>query len=533
MGKALLGSPATSAVVGYDRSTSLADAFFDASKAVNKASGLSAPKTLNQAITGATNFVVLVLVNESQCNQVCFGDSEEGNLASLLTPGACVILCSTVTATWARKTNERFKALGISFVDCPISGGPVRAAAGDLTLMASGEEDSLKMARPLLDAMGGEVHIVSGGAGMGSTVKMVHQLLAGVHICCAAEALALAAKAGLDVEQMYNIVNGAAGASWMFKDRGQRMIAEEGPDVKSALNLFIKDMGIVHAEAKELQSPIPVASAALQQFISGQSMGLGTKDDSSVVKVYETLSGVPVGKKKRTAEKKEGNEVGDLWTFANGEQEEILEVGDEPSHNLVVQNEYTRILRVSFPPFGASLAHRHAEDSLYFFLVEDGLEVVNHVKGSDPECDCMDFGECRYGTHKTEKPLVHKITNRSNKNLLCIDAEVIKQPPVVAAIPLMADKHELIKTREKCRIYKLTIPPGESATDITYPFFYALVTLRSSTIKTEIGGGSGATGISWEETPQLGDVQWKEPVTGVTQTNVGASVYEAYIAEWR
>jgi NAD-binding of NADP-dependent 3-hydroxyisobutyrate dehydrogenase/NAD binding domain of 6-phosphogluconate dehydrogenase len=199
-------------------------------------------------------------------------------------------------ATWAQKASEKFLGKGIFFVDCPISGGPARARQGDLTMMASGDEQSLEKARPILAALGrdGDIHIIAGGSGAGSTVKCVHQLLAGVHICVAAEAMAMAAKAGLDVKQLYRIVNGAAGASWMFTDRGQRMLGAD-PEVKSALNIFVKDLGIVFEESKRLQSPIPIASTALQQFISGQSLGLGSLDDSQVVKVYENVTKVPVG----------------------------------------------------------------------------------------------------------------------------------------------------------------------------------------------------------------------------------------------
>ena len=105
--------------------------------------------------------------------------------------------------------------------------------------------------------------------------------------------VAMGAKAGIDVAQLYEIVNGAAGASWMFADRGQRMLQDD-PEVKSALAIFVKDLDIVYAEAKKLMCPIPVASAALQQFISGQSLGLGRSDDSQVVKVYENVTGVKV-----------------------------------------------------------------------------------------------------------------------------------------------------------------------------------------------------------------------------------------------
>jgi hypothetical protein len=168
-------------------------------------------------------------------------------------------------------------------------------------MMASGDGQSLRVARPVLDALGrdGDVHIIAGGAGAGSTVKCVHQLLAGVHICVAAEAMAMAAKAGLDVDQLYQIVNGAAGASWMFTDRGKRML-DVDPEVKSALDIFVKDLGIVFEESKKLQTPIPIASAALQQFLNGQSLGLGRLDDSQVVKVYENITRVPVCGRRNT-----------------------------------------------------------------------------------------------------------------------------------------------------------------------------------------------------------------------------------------
>jgi hypothetical protein len=116
--------------------------------------------------------------------------------------------------------------------------------------------------------------------------------------------------------------------------------------------------------------------------------------------------------------------------------------------------------------------------------------------------------------------------------MLCIDAEVLKQPPVTAAIPLVAEHHELVKTREKCRVYKLTLQPNESVT-VTYPFFFFTVVLKPSTVKMEIGSSGGPGGISWSASSQQGDVAWNQPVTDLTQINVGTEVYEMFIAEWR
>jgi hypothetical protein len=140
-----------------------------------------------------------------------------------------------------------------------------------------------------------------------------------------------------------------------------------------------------------LQCPIPVASAALQQFVSGQSLGLGRKDDSQVVKVYEAISGATVGG--RTSQPKEGDNVGDLWVFEDGTSEEILEVGAEPRHHLILSNQYTRVLRVQFLPNDTTLAHRHAEDSLYFFLVQGGAFYLDY-QIFFPCCPCLTF--CYY-----------------------------------------------------------------------------------------------------------------------------------------
>lgn len=146
-------------------------------------------------------------------------------------------------------------------------------------------------------------------------------------------------------------------------------------------------------------------------------------------------------------------------------------------------------------------------------------------------CDCMEFGEVRFGTHKTDKPLVHKITNMNDGEMLCIDAEVIKKPPVVSPFPLVADHHTLIKTRDRCRVYSLLLEPGQSTT-VSYNFFYLNVTLKGSQIKVSLGDSSGHS-ISWDKSSAIGDVEWCSPTLNLTITNIGSSNFEQYIAEWR
>ena len=574
--RALLNSSVSQTVTGYDRDVALVNTFHAESLQVGKGhlakkpskselitENLSEPpSSLDEAIFVDTDFVILVLLNEKQCDDVCFGinnsenhmtiqtdeaplPTSRDNLISILPNGCCVVCCSTVSPGWAKAASEKFRQMArahnnrcISFLDCPISGGPTRARMGTLTVMPSSDEMiSIEKAMPLLSAMSkmsateGGIHIIDGGAGMGSMVKMVHQLLAGIHICAAAEALALAAKAGLDVQQVYEIVNDAAGASWMFKDRGQRMIIRNESEVKSALAIFVKDLDIVNNEAKRLHSPIPLANTALQQFISGQSLGLSNCDDSAVIRVYEKSNGTEVGSTSTTFLSDDVDNRCDKWVMDDGSVEAIVDVGNEPRHSVVLHNEYVRVLRVMFPPNDTTLAHRHLEDSIYFFLVElDGggrLSVVNHVQGRTPCCDFLDFGEVRYGAHKTENPLVHKITNKSEQDMLCIDAEILRRPPVTAVVPLLADKHVLIKTRDKFRVYKLRLEPCEEIT-VTYSFFHLSVTIRGGTLEYESGNW-----IRWTETKKLSDVEWNVPVCNMKVTNVGLTSFEQFIVEWR
>ena len=247
MARSILRSPEVKTVTGFDLSSDAVTKFHQDAVAAGKVvtdEAPSEPYKLSNFVSKKTDVVVVVLVNENQCNSVCFGGDNDENLITLMKPESCVFISSTVTPSFAKSTCEKFAEKDIQFVDCPMSGGPVRALNGELTMMAAAESSTLSYVDPLLQTMGKEIHIIPGGAGMGSTVKMVHQLLAGVHIVVAAEALALAAKAGLDVEQMYDIVKGAAGSSWMFCDRGRRMFDNEDDKVMSALGIFIKDLDI-------------------------------------------------------------------------------------------------------------------------------------------------------------------------------------------------------------------------------------------------------------------------------------------------
>jgi 3-hydroxyisobutyrate dehydrogenase len=171
-----------------------------------------------------------------------------------------------------------------------VTGGVVGAAAGTLTIMAAAPQDVFDATRPVLEALGDKIFHVGLEPGQGATVKTVNQLMCGVHIAVAAEAMALAEKAGIDGAIVLEILGGSAASSWMLKDRGPRMLEDE-PRVTSAVDIFVKDLGIVLDAGRASKTPTPLAALAHQLFVSASAQGLGLKDDSQVVSVYRALAG--------------------------------------------------------------------------------------------------------------------------------------------------------------------------------------------------------------------------------------------------
>ncbi len=128
-------------------------------------------------------------------------------------------------------------------------------------------------------------------AGIGSTVKMVNQHLAGVHIAAACEAMALGIRAGADPRQLYEVICQSAGASWMFENRVPHILEGDYTPL-STVNIFVKDLGIVLDSARQLGFPLPLAAAAHQLYLATAASGHGAEDDSAVIKFYAALAGL-------------------------------------------------------------------------------------------------------------------------------------------------------------------------------------------------------------------------------------------------
>ena len=228
------------------------------------------------------DIAIIVVLNAAQTESVLFGDN---GLVRHMKAGSCVISCATVAPGFARNMAARCAERGIRYLDAPISGGAVKAATGQLSVMASGPRETFDAARPALDAMAETVFELGDEPGAGSAMKAVNQLLAGVHIASMAEAITFSMTQGIDPDKTVEVISKCAGTSWMFENRGPHIVAGDYTP-RSAIDIWLKDLGIVLDIARGSKFAAPLTAAALQQFVAASGSGLGQEDDAAVAKVY-------------------------------------------------------------------------------------------------------------------------------------------------------------------------------------------------------------------------------------------------------
>jgi 3-hydroxyisobutyrate dehydrogenase len=235
----------------------------------------------------AADMVVSVVVNAAQTEAILFGP--EG-VAQTLPEGSVFISCATMDPDVARTLAARLEATGRLYLDAPISGGAQRAAEGALTILASGSPAAFAKAHPALDAMAAKLYTLGDAPGAGAAFKMINQLLAGVHIAAACEAMAFAARQGLDLKKVYEVISASAGNSWMFENRMPHVLSGDYSP-RSAVDIFVKDLGIIQDMARNAKFPVPVSAAALQMFLATSAAGMGRDDDASVARLYARITG--------------------------------------------------------------------------------------------------------------------------------------------------------------------------------------------------------------------------------------------------
>ena len=234
----------------------------------------------------ACDVVISVVVNAAQTEEVLFGKNGDGTgCAGAMKAGSVFVMCSTVDPNWSVALEARLEKLGLRYVDAPISGGAAKAASGDMTMMTAAKPEAYALCEPLLNAMAAKVYKLGDHAGAGSKVKIINQLLAGVHIAAAAEAMALGLREGVAPEALYEVITHSAGNSWMFENRMAHVLAGDYTPL-SAVDIFVKDLGLVLDMARASKFPLPLSSTAHQMFMQASTAGFAREDDSAVIKIF-------------------------------------------------------------------------------------------------------------------------------------------------------------------------------------------------------------------------------------------------------
>lgn len=226
--------------------------------------------------------LILLVVNEAQVEAVLFGD--RGAVATMRSGG--VIVCSaTVPPPFVERLALHLERHGLMLLDAPVTGGVAGAEQGTLTFLAAGPTAAFEAAEGALAAVSARVFRFGEAAGLGAKAKVINQLLVGVQIAAAAEAIALAQREGLPGELVLEAVRHGAGNSWAFSDRAPRMVAGDFA-TRTALDIFVKDLGLVLDTARASAWPTPLAATAYQMFASVSAAGLGCEDDSGVIRFF-------------------------------------------------------------------------------------------------------------------------------------------------------------------------------------------------------------------------------------------------------
>ena len=213
-------------------------------------------------------------------------------MAPSASPGQVFLDHSTVSPDLSRRCAELVGRHGAGFLDAPMSGGPAGAAAGTLTLMVGGNDHDLQRVRPVLEAFGANITLC-GGVGAGQVVKLLNQLLVGVHTAAVAEAAVLGSKLGADARVVLEVLGTSFGGSTMMRRNIPRFIER---DFKAAtpVKLILKDLGLIQQEALGAGVPLVLGALTQQLFIEAVAKGMGDDDMAALVRLWEETAGVIV-----------------------------------------------------------------------------------------------------------------------------------------------------------------------------------------------------------------------------------------------
>jgi 3-hydroxyisobutyrate dehydrogenase-like beta-hydroxyacid dehydrogenase len=263
-------------------------AFDLSSSALAETAAAGASKAASAAEVASRSEVTITVLQSAAAVEAAY--LGKGGVLEGIGPGAVAIDCSTISPTLSKRVAAEIEKAGAHFLDCPVSGGPVGAEKGTLSILVGGDEAVLERCRDVLEPMAGQIYHL-GPVGAGLTGKLVNQLLIMSHMVLALEALSLGAKAGMDLKVLYDLVGRSSGNSWAWQNRVPRYL-NRPDDIWSTLDICHKDLMHATELAKDLHVPVFVAQAAFQMMQVGKARGLGDEDLQALAEVYEELLGI-------------------------------------------------------------------------------------------------------------------------------------------------------------------------------------------------------------------------------------------------
>jgi 2-hydroxy-3-oxopropionate reductase len=248
------------------------------------AAGAVATSSIAEAAEGA-DMVITMLPDTPDVERVVLG---EGGLLSNPPPGRLIADMSTIAPQAARRMHAALQEQGVALLDAPVSGGPVGAQNGTLSIMVGGDAEAFARARPVFAAMGSTILHV-GETGAGQTVKLCNQLVVGINLQAVCEAIALARASGLDLQQMRNVLLGGSASSWMLDKLGPAMIAGD-TSAGFRIDLMLKDLRLVQEMAQSLAVPLPGTALVTSQYVDARAHGEGACGNQALFRVYDRMA---------------------------------------------------------------------------------------------------------------------------------------------------------------------------------------------------------------------------------------------------
>lgn len=239
-------------------------------------------------VTRAAEFVITIVTADAQVRDVALG--ENGVIAGAA-PGKLLIEMSTIGPGTARDVGLQLRNAGMRMLDAPVSGGPWGASSATLSIMVGGEQADFERALPVLRAMGDKIFYL-GQQGAGATAKLVNQMMGGAIMTLIGEGFALARAAGIDLQQLADVISVSSANSSLFEARGKKFILANKYVPGFTTELMRKDVGLALELGRQLNVPLPVAAAAYQLYTAAIAAGLAAEDFASVAKVAAQHAGV-------------------------------------------------------------------------------------------------------------------------------------------------------------------------------------------------------------------------------------------------